>query len=400
MNRRNVVRGGLGLLTLGAFGRSWGTPPCDPTFSGEPGSSCGLPGPGDGSTAITIESAAAGMSSNTWLKIGDSSDAGTPTATLRSLSLTPSATTRSAFEFSSTFFWNSDAKELHFRGGGASSGGGNLQRHFRYRDSTGEWDAVTPWLTGQSWIHQWAHFCGDPQTGDLYYRKNPNDDIHKWTYQPYPWTSSDATGSDSWPYFGQVGSGVYLTTAALGFFPDYNDGDGGLVFVETYGGDTSVLASDSSLTKWSGIGPADVFGSGNGGYEYNLYYCPGQKWMLTGGGKVSGGSSTARLAKIEADGTCTQLNDLPFIHGTGEATGKIVAHPNGRIFAIDFSGGNLYEYSEAGDSWSTGSLAALPSFGFSVGWSPVCMIPEHNCIYVLVKAAAATSTIQEWLYKI
>ena len=99
-------------------------------------------------------------------------------------------------------------------------------------------------------------------------------------------------------------------------------------------------ASDADLATWSQIG-FSVFPGETGGYENIITYCPGQKWMLFGGGKYSGGS-TGRIAKFEADGTVTRLNDLPFIFGAN-STVKIVAHPKGWIFGIDINGEKLYE---------------------------------------------------------
>lgn len=154
-------------------------------------------------------------------------------------------------------------------------------------------------------------------------------------------------------------------------------------------------ASNANLNSFSQIG-FNVFPGDTGGFENIITYCPGQRWMLFGGGKKSGGN-TRRLGKVEADGTVSRLNDAPFLFGAN-SSGKIVGHPNGRIFGIDINGENLYEYNEAADSWSTGSLARLP---FNAHWNAACMIPEFGLIYVLAQLGpGATSRIEEWLYKV
>ena len=181
MKRRDVVRGGLGLMTLGAVGPSWGAQPCPPDASGEPKSPCGSPGSGP------LETLANSMASNTWSQW----TTGNPSV-FKSLSTNsqPNNPARSILEFSHNFFWNSDAKELHIRGGGATgtSPFSYQQRHLRYNDSVGTWDAVTPWHT--TWAHQWGHFAGDPRTGNLYFRRRTSTEIYKWTYEQYPATVS------------------------------------------------------------------------------------------------------------------------------------------------------------------------------------------------------------------
>ena len=73
-----------------------------------------------------IQTLANSMSSNTWAQLttGD-------TATLNSIKVyTGGSPNRSAFEFAQQVFWNPNAKELHFRGGGASGGAGKRATAF------------------------------------------------------------------------------------------------------------------------------------------------------------------------------------------------------------------------------------------------------------------------------
>jgi hypothetical protein len=167
----------------------------------------------------TIEALADGMSSNTWLEITSSMD----NSNLKSLTLNTAGTLRSAFEYSHQFFWNSVSKELHFRGGGASSGSDATQRHVRFGDTRGTWDAVTGWVN-PGYVHQWNQFTGDPRTGNLYHRRPNNTDIIKWTYADYPATPA-------WTSFVQGGWGNSYNAESFEFFPDLNDGDGGFDLV-------------------------------------------------------------------------------------------------------------------------------------------------------------------------
>jgi hypothetical protein len=123
------------------------------------------------------------MASNTWLQLPDNG--------LTSLAIKADEPGIGLlFNFSHHLFWNSNAKELHFRGGVKSTGGASgSQRHVRFSDAAGTWDSVQPWGF-VNWVHEWGHLCGDPRTGDLYYRRPGTAEIWKWEYTRYPGTGS------------------------------------------------------------------------------------------------------------------------------------------------------------------------------------------------------------------
>ncbi len=355
-----------------------------------------------------LETEAANATPNSWVLISDSINGGSSAATLRGLAIyTGGGTDRSAFEYAYHVFWNTESKELHFRGGGASGGNPspNKQRHFRYRDNTGdadgEWAAVTPWINqaGQPATHQWGHMAPDPRTGDIYFKENGSADIHKFTYQAYPWTSSDVTGTDSWPFWVTAPFSWGQTSAALGVHPDINDGKGGLVALVTATGDSRIRASGPDMqTGWTVLG-TDVFsGTPAGGFETAMTYCPDKQWVLFGGGKHSGGS-TDRIGKIEADGTVSRIDDVPFLWGAN-ATGKVYC--DDRIFAVHPDLNQLSEYDPDTNSWDATGLTqpSFTRFGGLANWSAGAYIREHGIIYLIVKGSGANDRLQEWIYKL
>ena len=254
-------------------------------------------------------------------------------------------------------------------------------------------------LTGQNWVHQWGHFTGDPKTGDLYFRRLSSNKIYRWEYKPYPWSTLDTSGNDSWPEYATGGWPDGIPNAlSIAWHPDLNGGDGGMVHFNTKGNDADIWASnDAALTSWSQLA-SDIFPAIDPLVEGLCTYLPGQKWVMFGGGTQDPWRTISyALGKVEADGTVTKLNDVPFVIGANSG-GKIVGHPNGRVFGVDFQNQNLYEYSEGGDSWSTAGLAALP---FTSYWSTPVMIPEFNCIYVAAQeTSGGDSAVQEWIYKL
>lgn len=383
MNRRKVIRGGLGLLTLGAIGPSWAARPCAPTIFGEAESSCGSSGSGNGPRQL--ETLASQATSGTWEQL--SSDGNGFKAVSQYNGGSPP---RSALEYGNQVFWNSQAKELHFRGGGASSGGGNAQRHLRYNDAVGAWDAVTPWHT--TWAHQWGNFTGDPATGDLYYRPRGGGDIYKWSYQSYPATVS------SWTQIESRGLAVSNNAQCLEFFPELNGGAGGLVFIETASGRTNIWATQDDYTTWSKV-HSDVFGIADQNIEGFSAYLPAQQAVMFGGGAREpwGTGNISRAALFHADGSKQVIGDTPRPFGTRQPSmGTVVGHPNGRVFALSAASDSLYEYDSSRDSWST--LGSLP---FSAYWLSAAMIPEFNVIYVIQQVGSSgTDTVQEWLYKL
>ncbi len=354
-------------------------------------------------TSGVLETIANGMSSNTWQLVADSNDSGSSADTLRTLTVNTAGQARSAFEYSHQFFWNSAKKEMHFRGGGASNDSDRKQRHVRFRDTTGAWEAMTPWInaSGQPHTHQWGAFCGDRRTGDLYMARNASggvgDDIHKWTYTETP--STDGTGATSWPYLTEVGvSSPGPATRCLGFFPDWNNNEGALIYYNSYSAGTGIYASDASLVNFgSNLGTPFP----NSGFETIMIYCPYQKWMLFGGGSGSGGGQGRWLGRVQADGTIDRLNDVPTDIGAS-SEGKLVAFENGRIFLVQAVTFNIWEYNEGSDSWSQAGLTQPPftQLGANNNWSAFCPIPEYGVIYCVVKSSAGAGRLQEWLYKL
>ena len=254
--------------------------------------------------------------------------------------------------------------------------------------------------TGQMWTHQWGHFTGDPRTGDLYFQRlesgAANPRIHKWTYERWPGAFSDPSGNDSWPLAITGNATVYSNRSRLEFFPDLNNGEGGLAIIDG-GGGGAVVYSSSDFTNWTRNG-----GNGLNTAEYELVSCylPQQQTILYGGGKYfdTSSHSSRDLAKVDANGVSTTLNDTPFQLGTGGDTGFMVAFPNGRVFGIDVGGELLYESSDGGSSWSTSGLTALPFDGY---WTAGCAIPEWGVIYVVSQqGSGGGDPVQEWIYKL
>lgn len=380
MNRRDVVRGGLGLLTIGAATPSFAARPCPPSLDGAMPSSC-TPQPN------RIETFAAQMNSGSWGQLSPDGNG------FKALSeYTGGSPSRSSLEYSNQIFWNASAKELHHRGGGASSGGGNAQRHLRYSEATGNWDAVTPWHT--NWAHQWGNFTGDPATGNLYYRKTNDNVIHRWAYQPYPSTAS------SWSQFGTGGwpASTAKNAQCFEFFPDLNNGQGGLVFIDTVSDRTNVWTSDASLQNWQQA-HSNVFGSSTQAIEQYSAYLPAERCILFGGGARApfGSGNFSGTARLNADGSVQVLRDAPRAFGTRQPSmGTVVGHPNGRAFAISAAADTLYEYDAGADNWS--NRGSLP---FSAYWITAVMIPEYFAIYCLIQLGSGGSAdVEEWMYRL
>ena len=121
--------------------------------------------------------------------------------------------------------------------------------------------------------------------------------------------------------------------------------------------------------------------------------------MLFGGGTIFTTVRQKAIARLEADCTITQLADVPFTWGSNSA-GKVFG--DDRIFALDVNSNTFVEYDVAGDSWAAGSLTQPTFTQLSGGnnWGPVCMIPEHGILYMIVKGSAGASKLQEWIYKL
>jgi hypothetical protein len=326
-----------------------------------------------------IQTQANSMSSNTWQELPDN---GLTTLAIK----TDEPGIGLLFNFSHNLFWNSNAKELHFRGGIKTTGGasGN-QRHVRFNDGVGTWDAVTPWGFG-SQAHQWGHFCGDPVTGDLYFRLKGLTTIVKWDYTQFPGTGSWVTD-----HVGNFNNAGGPNAQALGYFPDLNGGVGGLVYMYSNGGPATIYATDETKQNWSSKGtlPGPI------SVEALMAYLPGQQWMMFGGGKGAFPAPNFQIGKMDANGVVTRLNDLPF--GVGANTdGTIVGHPNGRVFGLDPSvSTTLYEYNEGADSWSASGLTQ-PTFTRGE-MNAACMIPDFNVIFVVTTNNFSTS---QWIYKL
>ncbi len=132
MKRRDAIKGGLGLLALGAAKTSFAVP-CPPTLDGTTPASCPTPEPPTGGA---IGSLVNSMSSNSWQELTTTSGLGTITSRYLAGQYGSQQGNRGFFEFATTGIWIEDHAELHFRGSGHQSGG----IHIRYKESTGAWE--------------------------------------------------------------------------------------------------------------------------------------------------------------------------------------------------------------------------------------------------------------------
>jgi hypothetical protein len=339
-----------------------------------------------------IETLASNTTSGQWALLTDAN-----TSDLRSKTIyTESGTTRSAFEFCNKIHWNQNSKELHYRGGGASSGGANENVHVRYREATGTWDVVVPYHGSHA--HQWAQTTIDPRTGDLWFRPRITQNVLKWTYAAYPATATE------WPvdHVGTFDAGA-LAAQALSFHPEMNNGVGGLVFVETQGDDCSVWTTAADLQTWT-KSATNVFGTTTK-EEIFSRYLPGQKLVMFGGG-----NSGPFIGVIDKNKVAYALNNSPVAWGVGDNTkGSVVGHPNGRVFAISSLNNGIWEWngglhfnpaSPTNDTWT--SLGSTPFFSGAGSFRcAATMIPEFDCIYCVVQRdSGANSDLEQWIYKL
>lgn len=337
-----------------------------------------------------IEQAANALSSGSWGDITNSMDNGT----FGSLSInTNGSTARTLLNYASDAFWNSSSKEIHIRGGGATSGDSTgEQRHIRFGEARQIWDAVTPWFnTGQA--HQWGGFCGDPTTGDLYYLVGRgNKDVEKWTYASYPLNGSWGD-IDNEPFGSFSNAG-----GAMAFFPELNGGAGGLVAAIVRSSQSyDVYTSNAAGNSWT---LSHNTGDNDLGIEFTMQYLPSQQLVIFGGGSQAAyGTKNFQVFTMDSSGSVTKRSNLPFAYGAGDGIccGPIVGHTNGRVFGVSAVSNRIWEWNgPSNDTWN--DRGALPqSCDSLVG----VMIPEYNVIYCAVLLGdSATSGFRHWIYKL
>ena len=113
----------------------------------------------------------------------------------------------------------------------------------------------------------------------------------------WPYTSYPSTGSWSLDHVGAFPANN-TPAQAMGFFPDLNNGIGGLVFASTATTENMRIwaTTNAGFDSWTELN-SNVFTDVS--VEYLITYLPGQKWMLFGGGKVPFAQGFGQRAPVE-----------------------------------------------------------------------------------------------------
>jgi hypothetical protein len=375
MKRREAIKGGIGLLTLGVAGNTLGAQPCPPTLTGTSPVNCPKPvGPEGGAISALAES----MSAGAWAELRTTS--GLSNIVSRYLSGAYGAQNggRGFFEYATNGIWIEDYSELHFRGSGHQSAG----IHIRYLESTGEWEHLSSF---PAWEHQYDHTAYDQRNNVMYATRPADRGIEKWAYADGPgnWRSAAS----------RIGS--IIIAEGIEYFPDTNGGAGGLIHYGGYAQDGSqtggIRLSNPDVSSWSWVDD-DFFPSSGERYHVNATYLHAHKVVLCGGGN-SGSDSV----QIDAAGKVTARNRLPAHWGAGDNNqmGTVLSDSGtGRIFFVSASGNSLYEHNFSADRWNR--LGGLPSSGPR---SFVTMISTYGVI-LLVEGGSTDTNPGIWLYKL
>ena len=371
MRRREVIRGGLGLLSVCATGGAFAARPCPPSLSGGSASPCPEPEPGSGAIATL----AAGMASGTWARL-------TTTTNLQSIldSYYPRSGggIRSFLEYSIDAKWHSGDREIHFIGGG-HPGPVSPSIHLVYSEETGAWrENADANANG----HTYSNFAMNPITKECYSRNNGSDAIRYWP----------GSGTQQWATISSTGDSNYAIADALEWWPAANNGNGGLLYYTQLGNSGRCKLSNPSVTSWNNSFATGVTSSSGGDYHVAALWCPGQRVMMIGGG-----NGRRDFYQLNTNGTASKRADLPAHWGPAfeGSNGSGIAFSNGRIFLLSLGRNSLFEYNYAADSWS--SRGSLP---FGRFWQAACAIDSFGVIHVMAQEASSQSPIQEWLYKL
>jgi hypothetical protein len=228
----------------------------------------------------------------------------------------------------------------------------------------------------------------DPLTGECYCLVNASGRVKYWPGTGTTWSELTAA------------SGGFTIADALEWWPDANNGDGGLLFYSRWGNSGTLKLSNAAVSSWNNNFNLSSFASGAGSdVHVASLWLPSQRQIMVGVG-VGG---RRKFIQVNQDGSLTAKTDIQQDWGPGfeGSNGAIVAFGNGRVFHLALDNDVLYEYLSDSDSWvSRGSFVGGSGQPTSIFWHFACAIDSADCIYLAVQSSTSLSTVQEFLYKI
>jgi chitodextrinase len=327
-----------------------------------------------GPPTTALGTLAASMASGTWAPFTMGGlNAGLLSAT--------SQTVPSFMLFAARGSWDCAHKKLQFAGTshsphpyGPIAGAGAL---ITWDDATNQWTKESYSWSSDDQGHSYYHMTVNPSTGDLYYRNFTSAQVMRRLY--------GTTGQASWVY-GQVANvpnRANQVASGLEWFPELNNGSGGLVFVDQQGASWS----NASLTSWSN---AAVQTSG----DYHNWSARAGGFIYWGGGFVNAtGNNSTDMYRLSSTGVGTKMPDTPIAAAVNGGPAIVIAHPNGSdLLLIGVNSGDpVYRFD--GSAWiNVGTQQIGPRYfvGFPV--------PDYGVV-VFLQTSDGIGTPKAVVYK-
>lgn len=302
----------------------------------------------------TLADAAAALSSGQW---------GSVTCSSLTTSLTTNGDSDGILSYVRPAHWDSIAKRGYFYG--STHGGLYYNRIIRYIDATNTWEVDSNCapegcgLDNNPAYHGWSHFALRPSDGRQFIRHYGSS------------TVSTRLPGESWTTIQSLPGSLFVdwnVANVLIYFPDFNSGAGGLIFVGT----DTVYGSNSTFTSWSELHHEEGMNvNGNVGC-----YDPSTQCVFFGGG-----TGSLKHWRVSANGTVTQRADFPFGVGVdgGQGCGGYYRSTGttNKPFAIRTSNNDIQEYNNATNTWA--SVSTLP-FAASEDQYFAFPVDEYGCV--------------------
>lgn len=374
MKRREAIKGGLGILALGLAQTGFGAQPCPPALSGATPVNCPTPAVTGGAISTLAES----MSRGSWAELTTTSGLSGITSSYLSGDYGTQQGARGFFEYATNAIWIEDYSELHFRGSGHQSAGIQV----RYSEASGTWEHVNSF---PAWEHQYNHTAYDQRNNIMYATRPADRAIEKWSY---------SNGAGNWRgASSRIGN--VIIAEGIEYFPDANDGAGGLIHYGAYAQDGSqtggIRLSNADVSSWSWL-DGNLFPSSGERYHVNAAYLHAHRVVLCGGG-----NSGSDAVQVDAAGNVTARSRLPAHWGAGDNNqmGTVLSDSvTGRVFFVSTGNNSIYEHNYGQDTWTR--LGSLPSTGPR---SFAAMISSYGVI-MLVAGGSTDTNPGIWLYKL
>jgi len=264
--------------------------------------------------------------------------------------------------FASRGHWDCAHRTLQFTGTSHTGGlyidgaGGLLT----YNEVTNQWTKESYTWSVYDPGHSYYHNTLNRTNGDLYYRQFNSATVYRRAF--------GTTGQASWQA-GQVANipnNANQVAGGLEWFPQLNNGAGGLVFVDTFGASWS----NATLTSWQST-------------PNNLTSGQIHNWIALAGGFVywGGGGDTTAMYRLSPAGVATRMPDTPIGTGVNANSGVVLAHPNGTDLLLfgTSAGGPVYRFD--GSTWTnigTHQIGGQLWVGFTIPDYGVMLFLRHE----------------------